>query len=197
MNIVEAFLNVVADHWEAVLALCALFLTCWQTIGMHRHNKLSVQPHLTTWANQDDNGGFYIVRFELLNNGLGPAIMKHFEVFFDGKKIGSNFDKLTLEKNIENILKQCPGIIRHTISTIGLDFPVPANYKETLLEIHVPTHTQFDKKPYQEFIDKFDAEFYYQSMYGQKFFYHTYSAADLKSWPLKIRLFFRKRGINF
>lgn len=118
-------------------------------------------------------------------------------MYFNGKKIGNNLDRVTLEKNVENILKQQSGIVRHTISTIGLDFPMPAGYREILLEIHVPMSMQLDKKTYQDFLDKFDAEFVYKSMYGQRFLYHTYSREALKFWRLKTRLFLKKLGFIF
>ena len=177
------------QNWEGIVALCALFIAAWQAWGTRRHNRLSVKPHLATWTNQDDSDGFYKVRFVLLNNGLGPAILKKFRVFFDGKRMGDSCDRAALENKVAEILKQQPGIIRHTISVMGLDFPVPAGYQETLLEIQVPMTLQLDKKVYQDFLDRFDAEFVYQSMYGQRFLYHTYNKEALKSWALKVRLY--------
>lgn len=183
------------QNWEGIVALCALFVATWQAWGTWRHNRLSVKPHLVTWSNQDDGDGFFKVRFLLLNNGLGPAILESFDIYFNGQKIGNNLDRVNLAKNLENTLKQQSGIVRHTISTFGLKFPMPSGYKETLLEIHVPMSMQLNKKSYQDFLDKFDAEFVYKSMYGQRFLYHTYSREAMKSWHLRMRLLLKKFGV--
>jgi hypothetical protein len=70
---------------SAVIALCALFFTVWQVTVIRRHNKLSVTPHLTTWYHSDDENNRY--QIELLNNGIGPALIKSFLIQVDGQSI--------------------------------------------------------------------------------------------------------------
>ncbi len=72
----------IAGISSAVIALCAFFLTIWQTCITRKHNKLSVTPHLTTWTHSDKSKSLYSV--ELLNNGIGPALINHFEIQVDG-----------------------------------------------------------------------------------------------------------------
>lgn len=74
---------------SAVVALCALAATGYQTHLSHRHDKLSVQPILV-WSEsyvQEDHGTF--LTFKLMNHGQGPALVKDrwFEV--DGKRFES------------------------------------------------------------------------------------------------------------
>ena len=73
---------------SAIIALCAFIFTIWQFAQARKHNRLSFRPHLTTWTDQDAAKGFYGI--ELLNNGLGPAIIERFVVKVDGKSISGD-----------------------------------------------------------------------------------------------------------
>jgi len=94
-----------ADDWSvitgissAVIALCALGLSIWQGCLARTHNRLSVRPHLTTWTHSDADKGFYVV--ELINNGIGPAIIEEFTVKVDGGLVSGDRSEA-----IENALK--------------------------------------------------------------------------------------------
>lgn len=118
----------------------------------------------------------------MLNNGLGPAILKKFHVFFDGEKIGDSHNRAALENKIEDILNQQPGIIiRHTISVMGLNFPVPAGYQETLLEIQVLMTFQLDKKFIKAFWTSSMLNLSISRCMDSVFLYYTYSREALKS----------------
>lgn len=76
----------IAGFSSVVIAVCALGLTVWQAAITRRHNRLSVTPHLTTWTQSEQVTGRYSV--EILNNGIGPALIKSFSVQVDGQPIG-------------------------------------------------------------------------------------------------------------
>lgn len=75
----------IAGLSSAVIALCALGLTVWQAKITRHHNKLSVTPHLTTWSQRDVANNRYSA--ELLNNGIGPALIESFYIHVDGQLI--------------------------------------------------------------------------------------------------------------
>src|SRR3989338_4510805 len=75
----------IAGFSSAVVAVCALGLTVWQAAITRRHNRLSVTPHLTTWTQFEQATGRYSI--EILNNGIGPALIKSFSVQVDGQPI--------------------------------------------------------------------------------------------------------------
>lgn len=165
----------------AMAMLVALFtgtFIAYQAFLTRKHNRLSVKPHVTTWIDEDDAEGYYILRCDVMNNGLGPAIVRDYSVFYDGQKIGSSQNRKKLESAIEEKINAQPGIIRKTVTVIGKDFPFPAGEKQTLLQIQIPTHDQFDKKPYQNFVNRFDANFTYECMYGKTFTYSTKNNQD-------------------
>lgn len=165
----------------AMAMLVALFtgiFTAYQAFLTRKHNRLSVKPDVTTWINEDNADGYYIVRCDVKNNGIGPAIIRDYSVFYEGQKIGSNENRKALEAAIEEKIDAQGGIIRKSVAVFGKDYPFPAGAEHTLLEIQIPTHTQFDKKPYQDFIDKFDADFTYECIYGKTFTHSTKDSKD-------------------
>ena len=79
-------------NWESapeisstVIALCALFFTVWQGRQLQKHNKLSFRPHITSWSHSNPDEGSYTV--EIINSGLGPAIIESFTIKIDGEVI--------------------------------------------------------------------------------------------------------------
>src|SRR3989344_2263262 len=70
---------------SAIIALCALGLSIWQGYLSRGHNRISVRPHLTMWTHKYHGDGLYAA--DIVNNGIGPAIIKCFSVKLDGKKI--------------------------------------------------------------------------------------------------------------
>jgi hypothetical protein len=75
----------IAGFSSVVVAVCALGLTVWQAAISRRHNRLSVTPHLTTWTQSEEATGTY--SFEILNNGIGPALIQNFSLQVDGQPI--------------------------------------------------------------------------------------------------------------
>lgn len=83
------------------MALLALGFSIWQGWQIRRHNKLSVRPHLTTWTNTDAEKGYYTI--ELINNGIGPALIEEFLLKVDGKIISGQGSE-PIEKALKIIL---------------------------------------------------------------------------------------------
>lgn len=80
----------VAGISNVIIALCALGLTVWQFNVQRTHNRLSVKPYLTTWSHRGDDG---LLRVDVLNNGVGPALIKCFKVCVDDHEVkGQDID---------------------------------------------------------------------------------------------------------
>ncbi|CAG1021695.1 hypothetical protein DOJK_01178 [Patescibacteria group bacterium] len=80
-------------NWEmctgiasSVIAICALILSVWQGYLTRLHNRISVKPHLTTWS-YDYIPGKGLCSIDLINNGIGPAVIKKFIIKVDGEVI--------------------------------------------------------------------------------------------------------------
>ena len=85
---------------SAFVAACALGVTIWQGRQNYKHNKLSVRPLLATMEHHHTTDNIGHIAFELINCGVGPAIIKNFVLQrnFDlpevGEKTHATFDNL-------------------------------------------------------------------------------------------------------
>lgn len=69
---------------SVVIALSALGVAIWQGYLMRKHNRLSLRPHLTFRQTLSEVNPQFAL--ELPNNGIGPAIIKDFQVLLDGER---------------------------------------------------------------------------------------------------------------
>jgi len=159
-------------EWPAIaviIASVAALFSGYQALLSRKHNRLSVKPHLTTSRYGVSDKDKYTLTFCLENNGLGPAIIFDYNVFFDDKKIGDNYNNKDLQLAIETKIQNQKNIRNNTIMTLGLESAFPSGRKETLLAIHVDKTLNFDEELYQKFLDRFDLEIIYKSIYNEKF----------------------------
>lgn len=74
-----------ADRWIAfsavIVALCALIVSVHEGRATREHDRLSVKPYLEIDFDYTDKGAGFL----LLNEGLGPAVIRSFVVHVDGK----------------------------------------------------------------------------------------------------------------
>ncbi len=162
-------------NWElvvgvssAVIALCALAISIWQGIQTRNHNKISFRPHLTTWSHNQSKQGVYAI--DLMNNGLGPAIIKSFTIKVEGKIIsGEGTDPIA--KALKIIFPNI-GYTAH-YEYLGKDHAMPEKQNCHVVAIKFNT----DPLPGSDFVEhalnKADLEINYESFYGEKFFFST------------------------
>ena len=82
---------------SAVVAICALAVTIWQGRQNYKHNKISVRPKLMVKRKFEHTETEKTVWFELINSGVGPAIIKDFILIYDGEEVSKNNHKTYLE----------------------------------------------------------------------------------------------------
>jgi len=75
MNLLAEFAR---DYAALLISICALFLTISQTRATHKHNRLTVRPHIATYTDSKadlERAGVRLVEVRIANSGLGPAII--------------------------------------------------------------------------------------------------------------------------
>ncbi len=87
---------------SVIVASCALGFTIWQGMQTRRHNILSVKPHLGTWTDSQPDKRLYTI--ELLNNGIGPALIKNFSIYVDDRLVDGYEDGTKAIKKALKIL---------------------------------------------------------------------------------------------
>lgn len=153
---------------STVIALCALAFSIWQGIKDRTHNKLSFRPHLTTGTHTNVNKGFYAI--ELINNGLGPALIEGFLFKVDGKVISGEGTE-PIEKALKIIFPGLNYQSHHVYLAKG--YSMAAKEKCTLVAV------QFTQQPFpsSEFVEhafnRGDIEIDYKSFYEETFHLST------------------------
>jgi hypothetical protein len=150
-----------------VIALCALVFSIWHGWQIRRHNKLSVRPNLTTWTNIYTGNGYY--KLELVNNGIGPALIESFLIKVDDKLISGQG-----AESIENALKIIfPNLeYKPFYGYVSKGYSMVANERITIVEI------QFLKQPFptlkfmDDAINRTSLDIDYKSLYKELFHLH-------------------------
>ncbi len=158
---------------EMLLAVLALFLTMYQARQTHKHNRLSVKPILHWQGDRHRTDDELLVKFDLKNHGLGPAIVTKVEVFWQD-----------LEFPVEDVHDPITRLIREIIGE---------KFSHEVVEQHIPSAKavmrpeeeirvaaiRFHNLPNQveeDFIKIFDKArvvVYYDSVYGVRDYYDT------------------------
>jgi len=152
--------EILGENATEVIALCALVLTSYQAYLSRVHNRLSLKPHLTRFVHRSRKAGQGFLAFELLNNGVGPAFIKSFEVMLDGKPISDT------EKALKEVLADKD--LNSTVATLGPDYAMLAGEKKNILILSFELETDDDLTKIEEKLGRFDLKIEYQSVYGEK-----------------------------
>ena len=158
---------------SAAIALCALAYTVWQGKQAQKHNKLSFRPHLTSWSHQNSDKGAYAV--EVMNNGLGPALIESFIVKIDGKIISGEGTE-PIEKGLKILFPNIQYQSHQAYMANG--YSMAAKEKCTVLAIQFVVPTSLTKEAIEHTLNRADLIIKYKSFYEEEF---IYSSEDEKS----------------
>lgn len=156
--------SVVTGVASTFIAVCALVFSIYQGIQARRHNRLSVKPHLTTWTTSTPEEGRYVV--ELINNGLGPALIEGFTLTVDGSPVSGKQTDV-----FENAL----GIIFHGMNYRSFQSYLAQGYCMAAKERCTLVDVQFQGPSFPlplivgVAFDRADIDIAYKSFYGETF----------------------------
>jgi hypothetical protein len=148
---------------SAVIALCALALSIWQGILAKKHNRLSVRPHLTTRTHSDAEKGLYVV--DLINNGIGPAIIEEFTVKVDGKRISGDGAEM-MEKALRIVFQNLS--YRSQQSYLGMGYVMAPKEQCTVFAVQFTGQPLPSKEFVEHAMNRGDLEISYKSFYDEK-----------------------------
>jgi hypothetical protein len=162
--------DVIIGISSTVIAVCALGYTIWQGKQMQRHNKLSFRPHLTSWSHQNHEQGAYAL--DVMNNGLGPAVIDDFMVKVDGK-IMSGEGREPIEKAVKVLFPNAQYNLHQDY--MAKDYSMAAKEKCAILAIQFADGTLLTKEFIEHAFNRADLIIKYKSFYGEEF---TYSSEE-------------------
>ncbi len=106
-----------------IIAVCAVVVSVWQVRISQQHNKKSVMPYLNYFSGWPTDSTW---RFSLMNEGIGPAIIKSVELTFNGKTF-SHWDAVLDEAGIRDQ--------RVNSYNLGVDLPFKVDKEIIFVEL--------------------------------------------------------------
>ena len=150
---------------SVIVASCAIIISIWQGMVSRKHNRMSVRPHLTTWRHSEPSKGYYQV--DLINNGIGPALIEKFCVTIDGKVLpGIELDVIEMAVKI-----LFPNTL-YTLSKayVGSGYAMAPKERCTILSVQFMGNTVPSLETVEHaLLRRADLEITYTSFYGEKF----------------------------
>ncbi len=74
-----------------LISLLTLIIFIYQTNLMRTQSRLSVTPRLVFLTNESQNDSIIYYSIEIVNKGLGPAIVESIKILHEGKRFDLNF----------------------------------------------------------------------------------------------------------
>jgi hypothetical protein len=118
------------QHIPLFISILALALSIWSAFESRRHDRLSVRPDIR--FHRETNSGGKEVGLYIMNDGLGPAIIRNMRTYLDGKLI-SDVDEIAAQ-TVTNYKRTTPGwhyskfdFTIKTAETFALLFTDPEN----------------------------------------------------------------------
>ncbi len=143
-----------------VVSIFSLFIFVRQTNIIEEQNHLSVMPYLMLESSNNSSQNEF--RIEIVNHGVGPAIIEERLIFFKGEKHDMEFVEFLTE-----IAPDTDSIFVISSATLQPGFALPAGASRQILKIGG------SKKSYEDFMrfmaitqtDDFSYEIKYKSIY--------------------------------
>lgn len=177
INYIWSFLK---THASEITAICALLFTAYQAWLIRKHNRLSVKPNIITYQYRHKNKfknrtGDTLFRgriwIELLNHGLGPAVIQEFKILLDNTNTGIkniNDAELELTKLLNN------KIVDHkSVEILSKGYHVAAKEKKVVLDLIFPINETQSLEDFLKMLEKISLIVTYKSLYGKSFIYDS------------------------
>jgi hypothetical protein len=153
----------VGRNVASIIALCALGFTASQSYVTRRHNKLSLRPHLCSFTERI-TGPVSRIKYSLVNNGLGPAVIDSYTVTLDGATLNTN-SSAQFEPILANLLGRKPQSF--SIGHLARDTSIRKDETRLLFEVCFPALTPTDVEGIEHRLSRVQAVVKYHSVYDE------------------------------
>ena len=154
-------LGIVSNFTAEIIAICALFFTIWQAFIQRKHNKVTVKPHLYQVNNRDKNNNEARLQVMVTNNGLGPAFINKFQIYFNGVECDD------AEKAVKNAIGNITE--SYSFSTLGDESAMAQNETKSILSVAFQAQSWKEIEEVEKKLSQLDMVINYSSAYGDKF----------------------------
>jgi hypothetical protein len=144
-----------------LIAFLALSFTIWQGYLTRKHNRITVKPSLFVFNDFMSGGhdkGIFIV-----NNGVGPAIIKEIIVVVDGDSVRIDNNKEAYERIMQKLDLTSDKVLFKVVPT---GFYIPAQKQERFLW---SVNGIYRDTVIEKGFNRLNYVIHYESVYGEKF----------------------------
>ncbi|MDC5857447.1 hypothetical protein [Vibrio europaeus] len=161
-------LEVIISIASSVIALCALLFTVWQGVQTRKHNRISYKPHLTSWSHKEQQKGVFAL--DIINNGLGPAVIKKFTISVDGEALDGKGPAL-----VESAVRRIFADKRYSAhyEFMGASYVMGAKDRCRVVVIKFEGTTVPTSDEVEQAIERARLEIHYESFYGDSFYFDS------------------------
>lgn len=165
-------MSAVSPSVPIVISACALCLTLYQIYATRRHNRLSVTPHLCGCANTSADPGGVTYSYEVSNCGIGPARVKKFQLFHNGKPWATESHD-DIHVLMETLFK---GRLKYEFRNsyfIGEEEGLRPGDTRLIAKVFFPGLVHTDRNKILEIVGETRVRIEYESFYGEKFIFDS------------------------
>lgn len=172
------------DWLPLSIAGLAVIFTAWQAQIARKHSKISVMPHLHVeigLAGSERGGGIHL---SIANNGLGPAIVKSFRIYREGKSV----DLRGSSDNVDGSLRSLIDLDLHYsyqfttfkgVAIIGPSVQVPVIVINGFTTD--PKHPERTLQSICSRLAELDIEIEYEDAFRELFFFNSQDDSPIKA----------------
>lgn len=148
-----------------LIAFAAIALAIWEGLENRRHNRLTVQPRIGAEVETGGDSAGRYVRLAVESTGLGPAVIRAFRIYLDGKALDTMMTSHSTPWNpvIEAVSSEGMRIVAHAF---GTDYFFPAGHRQVLFEARQPPDPGAGQPPLTSILDRVAVQICYCSIYG-------------------------------
>jgi hypothetical protein len=173
MAFIDAAADLLTDNAALIVAVCAFFVAVYQAYATRRHNRLSVTPHLVVFTDRRNDNGQAKFVVKLRNSGLGPAIIRTYEVLLDNAVFPIG-DGGVVANTIASIVgRPTPHVAYHRL---GVGDAIAKDQELILFSVGFSCSSHHDYQSVMKCFERLSARLVYASIYGKKFVYDSRTA---------------------
>jgi hypothetical protein len=171
----------IGANWGGVVASCAFVVSVLTLYWRRKHDRLSVRPHIMSQTTHEETPPKLEVR--LMNAGLGPALIKKYELAYKGKLLEFH-DENGPVNPFRPFLHDIPGEIGYGavdgIAVLRHEKDVKVVSVNVLERASFANGQPITLSDVRKRIEGFTVKVEYESLYGESFTFNT--ATDETVW---------------
>lgn len=156
----------IGSNAAIIIALCAVFVAVYQATATRRHSRLSVRPHLAIFVTRRHDPKSGELEINLINNGLGPAFIKSYDVLVDGSRVDTHAPGKS-DAALKEVYKG--PYEESSVTNLGNTYAISKDEKKNLLTLRFPAKSLAEFEETEKEVNRISWVVTYSSIYEENF----------------------------